>query len=82
LRRKVAALIPGARFVPVDSENHLPYETEACWPAIVQELRVFLGEQRAPARLTGRQLEVLRQVAAGQTDKQIARELDLSPRTV
>jgi pimeloyl-ACP methyl ester carboxylesterase/DNA-binding CsgD family transcriptional regulator len=80
--RKVAALIPGARFVPVDSENHLPYETEACWPAIVQELRVFLGEQRAPARLTGRQLEVLRQVAAGQTEKQIARELDLSPRTV
>jgi pimeloyl-ACP methyl ester carboxylesterase/DNA-binding CsgD family transcriptional regulator len=80
--RKVAALIPGARFVPVDSENHIPYQTETCWPAIAQELRVFLGEQGVPARLTGRQLEVLRQVAAGQTDKQIARELNLSPRTV
>jgi pimeloyl-ACP methyl ester carboxylesterase/DNA-binding CsgD family transcriptional regulator len=80
--RKVAALIPGARFVPVDSENHVPYQGEACWPAIARELRAFLGELPAPVRLTGRQLEVLRQVAAGQTDKQIARELNLSPRTV
>lgn len=84
--RKLASLIPNAKFVPVDSENHFPFEDEPCWPTIVQELRDFLGEaaeQAAPsARLTGRQLEVLRRVAAGRTDKQIARELDLSPRTV
>lgn len=80
--RKVAALIPGARFVPVDSDNHVPFQGEACWPAVVRELRAFLGSSPATVRLTGRQSEVLRQVAAGMTDKQIARELDLSPRTV
>ena len=36
----------------------------------------------AAAPLTPRQGEVLRHVARGLTDKQIARTLDLSPRTV
>ena len=36
----------------------------------------------APGRLTTRQCEVLRLVAAGNTDKQIAQRLRLSPRTV
>jgi pimeloyl-ACP methyl ester carboxylesterase/DNA-binding CsgD family transcriptional regulator len=41
------------------------------------------AEQRgATAQLTPRQLEVLREVANGQTDKQIATKLVLSPRTV
>jgi pimeloyl-ACP methyl ester carboxylesterase/DNA-binding CsgD family transcriptional regulator len=84
--RKLAALIPGARFVPVDSDNHLPFADEPCWPEVVRELRAFLGEVEVPAvpapRLTERQLQVLRAVAAGQTDKQIARQLQLSPRTI
>jgi len=53
------------------------------------ELRAFLpasaseAEQRsATPQLTSRQLEVLREVASGQTDKQIAGKLFLSPRTV
>lgn len=84
--RKVAALIPGAKFVPLDSVNHIPLDGEACWPVIVQELREFLGTSDSRAgdrpRLTARQREVLAHVAAGLTDKQIARRLDLSPRTV
>ena len=32
--------------------------------------------------LTPRQIEILREVGLGQTDKQIARKLSLSPRTV
>jgi len=36
----------------------------------------------ALAQLTPRQLEVLREIASGQSDKQIARKLVLSPRTV
>jgi DNA-binding NarL/FixJ family response regulator len=35
-----------------------------------------------PAGLTGREVEVLRLVAAGTTNKAIARQLQISPRTV
>ena len=84
--RKLATLIPGSRFVPVDSVNHLPFSDEPCWPGIVREMRAFLGYQVGTAtpapKLTGRQVDVLRHVAAGKTDKLIARELHLSPRTV
>ncbi len=83
--RKLAALIPGARFAPIESDNHVPFAGEACWPTIVQEMRLFLGEsgdQTKTAVLTSRQTEVLRMVSQGMTDKQIAKVLFLSPRTV
>ena len=85
--RLLASLIPDARLVPLPSRNHLPFETDRSWPIFLAELRAFLPvsevEQRgATAQLTPRQLEVLREVANGQTDKQIATKLVLSPRTV
>jgi len=84
--RKLAALIPGARFVPLESKNHVPFREEPAWQALVIALRSFLDENaRAPSPakvLTSRQLDVLRRVARGLTDKEIASELSLSPRTV
>lgn len=86
--RKLAALIPGARFVPLDSRNHLPFREEPAWQVLVAALRLFLDADAgarppSPAKqLTPRQREVLRGVARGLTDKEIARELSLSPRTV
>jgi len=84
--RLLASLIPNARFVPLASKNHLPFETEAAWPAFLSEFRAFVGGSAAgaPGRsvLTPRQIEILREVGMGQTDKQIARKLSLSPRTV
>jgi pimeloyl-ACP methyl ester carboxylesterase/DNA-binding CsgD family transcriptional regulator len=86
--RKLAALIPGARFVPLESKNHVPFREEPAWHALVAALRPFLDEEAgatslAPAKeLTSRQLDVLRGVARGLTDKEIASELSLSPRTV
>lgn len=84
--RKVAALIPGARLVPIDSVNHVPFANEPGWPVIVKEMHAFLDEEHPvpprSVRLTPRQQEVLRHVAHGKTDKEIARELQLSPRTV
>ena len=85
--RTLAGLIPGARFVPLESKNHLPFRDEPAWEALVAALRPFLdeesGAQPAPEKdLTSRQLDVLRGVARGLTDKEIARELSLSPRTV
>jgi pimeloyl-ACP methyl ester carboxylesterase/DNA-binding CsgD family transcriptional regulator len=84
--RKLASLIPGARFVPLEGNNHIPFTHEPGWAAAVQQIRGFLGVEAHPADppgiLTPRQREVLRRVAFGHTDKQIARALDLSPRTV
>ena len=82
--RRMASLIPGSRFVPLEGNNHVPFEHEPAWSAFVQHVRAFLGTAapQAVSALSPRQLEVLLQVASGKTDKQIARDLDLSPRTV
>ena len=41
--RKVAAAIPGARFVPLESRNHVLLGDEPAWPRFLQELRTFLA---------------------------------------
>ena len=48
LGRLLAASIPGARFAPLDGNNHLPLETEPAWPIFVTEVRRFLGAEREP----------------------------------
>ncbi|MDP6389984.1 MAG: alpha/beta fold hydrolase [Alphaproteobacteria bacterium] len=42
--RRVAAAIPGARFVPLDGQNHLILEHEPAWPRFLEEVRAFLAE--------------------------------------
>jgi len=39
----VAAGIPGARFVPLPSRNHLILEDEPAFPKFLQEIRAFLA---------------------------------------
>jgi pimeloyl-ACP methyl ester carboxylesterase/DNA-binding CsgD family transcriptional regulator len=86
--RRLASLIPGARFVPLQGRNHIPFPREPAWHGFVKETRQFLGtaqrlsEVSSPVQLTARQTEVLRRIAFGESDKQIAAALHLSPRTV
>lgn len=84
--RRLASLVPGARFVPLEGRNHIPLPTEPAFAGFLREVRDFMGDARGPdepaPRLTARQAEVLRHIASGQTDKQIAGALQLSPRTV
>jgi pimeloyl-ACP methyl ester carboxylesterase/DNA-binding SARP family transcriptional activator len=42
--KRMAAGIPGARFVSFAGENHLPLESDACFPQIMEEIRRFLAE--------------------------------------
>ena len=41
--RRLAAGIPGARFVPLQSRNHLILENEPAFGRFVQEIRTFLA---------------------------------------
>jgi pimeloyl-ACP methyl ester carboxylesterase/DNA-binding CsgD family transcriptional regulator len=85
--QRLAALIPNARFVLLDSPNHLLLADEPAWQVFLSELRAFLGTERRPAhaaleQLSPREVEVLELVAAGLTNVAIAERLCLSVRTV
>jgi pimeloyl-ACP methyl ester carboxylesterase/DNA-binding CsgD family transcriptional regulator len=41
--RLLATLIPGARFVPLESVNHILLEDEPAWPIFLREIYHFLG---------------------------------------
>ncbi len=41
-------LIPNARFVQLDSENHMPLGDEPAWPRLLEEVRRFLAEPVRP----------------------------------
>ncbi len=89
--RALAGLIPGARFVPLDSRNLILLEQEPAWKQFVAEVDAFLPP--APAALadavrlqldglTVRERQVLEQVARGLDNPSIATELGMSEKTV
>ncbi|MES1977199.1 MAG: alpha/beta fold hydrolase [Pseudomonadota bacterium] len=80
--RKMASLIPCARFVALEAQGHILLSTEPAMQVFEAELGAFLGRTGPSPQLTQRQTEVLRAVAHGRTDKEVAKALNLSPRTV
>ncbi len=42
--RRMAAMIPNARFVALDGQNHLILEDEPAWPRFLDEVRAFLAQ--------------------------------------
>lgn len=84
--RTLATGIPGARFLPLESENHVLLADEPAWPVFLAGIREFLGSESAPDRdlseFSTREIDVLELVSAGLTNEQIAERLYLSVRTV
>ena len=80
--RAVAAMIPGARFVPLESENHILLEHEPAFACVFEELREFLGSRQSFGGLTAREAQILEHIAQGLDNAQIAARLDLSEKTV
>jgi len=88
--RKVAALIPGARFVPLDTRNFILLEQEPEWVRFVAEVEDFLPTVPAKSAgvpgvlvegLTAREHDVLELVAQGLDNSTIGTQLGISQRT-
>jgi pimeloyl-ACP methyl ester carboxylesterase/DNA-binding CsgD family transcriptional regulator len=94
LGRQVASLLPNAKFITVPTRNHLLLAEEPAWQNLLDEVRIFLqvptskvAEASWPRSadaldLTPRELEVLRRVAEGKSNQEIAAALYLSLNTV
>jgi DNA-binding winged helix-turn-helix (wHTH) protein/alpha-beta hydrolase superfamily lysophospholipase len=44
--RLIAAQIPGAKFVTIESENHVPLPDEPAWESLLQEIETFASQAR------------------------------------
>ena len=49
--RRLASLLPDARFVTLESDNHILQEDEPAWAAFLAEVRAFLGDDDGRAAL-------------------------------
>jgi pimeloyl-ACP methyl ester carboxylesterase/DNA-binding CsgD family transcriptional regulator len=83
--RIFASLIPGARFVPLESRDHILLESERAWRRFLEEIDAFLPAapiDGAFAGLTARERELMEYLARGLDNHQIAAHLGLSEKTV
>jgi len=89
---ELAALIPDARFVTLESRNHLLLEGQPALRQFMTEVDAFLGTAVEPAAgaipavsfaaLTARETEILDLIARGLDNAEIAPRLRISAKTL
>jgi pimeloyl-ACP methyl ester carboxylesterase/DNA-binding CsgD family transcriptional regulator len=87
--RLIAAGIPNARFVELESRNHILLESEPAWARFTEAVVEFTGcaphrrgEDPLFAALSAREREVLLELAQGRSNLEIGRTLFISEKTV
>jgi pimeloyl-ACP methyl ester carboxylesterase/DNA-binding CsgD family transcriptional regulator len=86
--RHIAAGIPGAQFVELDSRNHILLESEPAWDRFREAVLDFVGieaprgEDPAFAALSARERAILSLLTEGRANAEIAERLALSEKTV
>ncbi len=87
--RLLAARIPDARFVQLESRNHILLKDEPAWQRFKDEVLEFTGRAVNEAEedpifevLSPREREILVHIASGQTNSEIANSLFISEKTV
>jgi ATP/maltotriose-dependent transcriptional regulator MalT len=89
--RELAAEIPNAEFVQLESRNHVLLENEPAWEHFKEIVLEFTGRKASLRKeisadrfseLSPREREVLGGLAAGQSNVQIANSLHISEKTV
>jgi pimeloyl-ACP methyl ester carboxylesterase/DNA-binding CsgD family transcriptional regulator len=85
----LAAEIPGAEFVPLDSRNHILLESDPAWARFKEAVLDFTGRPPAAgaedptfAALSDREVDILLALAAGRTNSEIGATLFISEKTV
>jgi pimeloyl-ACP methyl ester carboxylesterase/DNA-binding CsgD family transcriptional regulator len=88
--RQLAAEIPDAEFIQLESRNHILLESEPAWERFCKEVLAFTGRPPGGAdaedpvfgRLSARERQVLARIAAGETNAKIGQGLFISDKTV
>ena len=84
--RQLAAAIPGAEFVQLDSRNHIVLEHEPAWQRFEEAVLAFTGLAAASdarfGQLAPRERDVLAALVSGSSNAEIAGTLGISDKTV
>src|SRR5215468_985219 len=87
--KQLAAEIPNAEFVPLDSRNHILLADEPAWLIFKDAVLEFTGRPRAfgaqdplLATLSVRERQILAAVVSGQSNSEIGAALSVSEKTV
>lgn len=87
--KRLAREIPGARFVPLDSRNHVLLEHEPAWQHFKEAVLEFTGLEREVENahdltgpLTRRERQAFTLLCEGLSNEAIATKLDISEKTV
>lgn len=80
----LARSIPNAEFCPLPGQNHILQADDPAWGIFCDKLLEFTGARSLPATagLTAREQEILDLMCAAKSNKEIARELGTSDKTV
>lgn len=85
--QRLAAGIPGAQFIQLDSPNHIMLEHEPAWQKFCDAVLDFTGvrskaEDEIFKRLSARERDILGKLTFGMTNVEIGRTLFISEKTV